>query len=126
MSLYFFVSSQRQLTEGTPWAETIADSIDAEIVVVVLGQDRNALAEQARKALQASSSIKTIELVDEDIDSVLNHIRVKKSSLVLIVKEAHDEQLQRSLFERSPVKTLWLRANAAPPTLAPWLQYTSA
>ncbi len=115
MSLYFFVSSQRQLTEGTPWAETIANSIDAEIVVVVLGQDRNALAEQARKALQASSSIKTIELVDEDIDSVLNHIRVKKSSLVLIVKEAHDEQLQRSLFERSPVKTLWLRANAAPP-----------
>ncbi|EMI22812.1 membrane protein containing DUF389 [Rhodopirellula maiorica SM1] len=116
MSLYFFVSSQRQLTEGTPWAETIADSIDAEIVLVVLGQDRSTLAEQARKTLQSSSTIKTIEVVDEDIDSVLNHIRVKKSSLVLIVKEAHDEPLQRSLFERSPVQTLWLRINGVPPT----------
>ncbi|MGI9471101.1 MAG: DUF389 domain-containing protein [Rubripirellula sp.] len=122
MSLVFVVGSEEQINGGTGWYAQLADVHPNTLRVVVLGSERKALAEYARRKISEfldchAESFK-VALVDQDTDAVLAYAKSVDCDRMLLIHEANNADTQRDLFQSSMYPTLWLRVAGSPPESA--------
>jgi uncharacterized hydrophobic protein (TIGR00271 family) len=121
MSVVFVVGSEEQLSCGATWCERLAAVNHLPVYIAVVGTDRKALAESARRKVSAwrAGEKPNLELVESDTRAVLEHASSVGCKTLLIVHRTSDEAFQRKLFEESMVRTIWVHAkdvqNASPP-----------
>ena len=89
-----------------------ARSID----VAVVGLDRNALAEHARRRFSDCIDAVPIQVHNVQLDAaaILASIDSPRGSTLLLIYRPENCVLQRELFERSTMRTIWVRGDPRP------------
>tara|TARA_R110002049_G_scaffold185580_3_gene353851 strand:+ start:97198 stop:98670 length:1473 start_codon:yes stop_codon:yes gene_type:complete len=127
MSIVLVVGSEEQLRYGVLWCRKIAAQKAQDAHIVVAGEDRKVLLAHAEKfvARDADESddgepnrFKKTAIVPENGDAVLDWARTVNASLLLMIQATDSNDLQRVVFERSPIQTLWVRTKVGPPESA--------
>jgi uncharacterized hydrophobic protein (TIGR00271 family) len=123
MSVLFLIRSEEELRIGTPWVAAFAESMDAAVVPVVVGEDRTVLekhvASVAGEQFDGLLSDKAEpHAVAADTAEILELGRRSRCRLLVIMHSSDRAEWQRELFEASPFRVAWLCASAAPPEVA--------
>ncbi|MFG0264132.1 MAG: DUF389 domain-containing protein [Rhodopirellula sp. JB055] len=128
MSVTLLVGSQKQLADGLPWLRRFASSMKLPADVLVLGMDHRTLELLSQKELQsdtvgAGDSAKShmagrVERVEVDVEAISARLSQWDSRLLLMVDDVDDDRFQATLFDRCPIKSVWLSSTGAPPDSA--------
>ena len=82
MSVVFVVGSEEQLSSGAAWCELIAESSGTPIHVLVLGADRNTLAELVKRKMTEHVDLPHDQIKVELIEN--RTINLDVSNLILV------------------------------------------
>ena len=122
MPVVLVVSSEEQLRYGFNWCQRIASRMSLDVQIVIVGEDRKVLLTHAEKVVRTAAADSTSKVftstVPAETESVLQLVRSSDASLLVMVHATDVSSFQRSLFEQSPVQTLWLRTKNEPPDSA--------
>ncbi|KLU02900.1 integral membrane protein [Rhodopirellula islandica] len=128
MSVTLLVGSQKQLADGLPWLRRFAESMKMQADVLVLGMDHRTLELRSQKELgsilsDASDSpahcvVGRVERVESDVEAISARLSKWDSRLLLMVDDVDDDRFQATLFDRCPIKSVWLSVKGPPPDSA--------
>ena len=119
MSVVFIVESQDQLRMGVPWCKRFAQSADMSVHVAVVGMDRKVLLKHTRSTIKehfGETESPSIESVSATPEAVLGFAKSVGCKCLLMLRSVDGDELQQSIFERSPHVAIWLRATNEPPS----------
>ncbi|MCC9602440.1 DUF389 domain-containing protein [Stieleria sp. JC731] len=121
MSVTILIHSEEHVRIASEWGTVFAESLDAPIQPIVVGENTEILRRHAQSILeekfkrQNQGSTKVLSAA-ESVDEVLK-ICVEAGSRVIILLHADQhEDWQKKLFETSTFPVAWLCPAASPPT----------
>lgn len=117
MSLVFVVASEEDLTSGAPWCKKLTEVSGGNLHVLVLGTDLKTLAEFARRKLPdlLQNRKVVVEMVEAEPVAISEYIQRVSGKTLLISFNQDALSFQKSLFEASPIRTLWVQTKQPPP-----------
>ncbi len=119
MSLVFVVESEEALSSGLAWCRTFAQQTSSGIHAAIIGMDRKVLLALTKRSMSESFQSDTlkysVQAVGNDPDALLEFVRSVGGRTLLVPHCADGNDYERTVFEKSPIQTFWLRAAAAPP-----------
>ncbi|MFK8111667.1 MAG: DUF389 domain-containing protein [Rubripirellula sp.] len=119
MSLVFVISSEEELTDGTPWCRRLTKTAECDLHILVLGVDRKTLVEFARRksAVLADQTV-VVDMIEPEAVAVDAYARRIGCKTLLMAYRMDDSEMQQKIFEASSSQTIWVQAKQPPPETA--------
>ena len=109
MSLHFLFSSQTELQLGFPWLKRFSVSGCGPIHLVVAGNDRQTLLRVASNVSKEHAEIESVSQIESDQKTIKQWIRESNCKTLVMVSDHDNDDFEKSLFELSSVRTIWIR-----------------
>ena len=118
MTLVIVIGSEEQINNGAAWCADLVATTYESLHLLVLGRERKALAEYARRTLalqfRCESEAINVTSVDPSGKAILDHAREVDCDRMLLIHELNNSELQQEVFQTSMYPTLWLRVTSEP------------
>ncbi|MCD0461205.1 DUF389 domain-containing protein [Roseiconus lacunae] len=120
MSVTILIHSEEHVRNAAEWGTVFAESLDAPIQPIAVGNDCEVLRRHAESILDAKfkrqnqGSTKVLAL-EQDLDQILDCCSEIGSRVLVILHADQHESWQKQLFEKSTFPVVWLCPAAAPP-----------
>lgn len=115
MSIIFAAGSQAEINRGLSWVQQFCETSSLPAELLIVGDDRASLLAYAREITQKHDFIETTTAVAAESNSLVDLLRTRRPSLVVMCSDEHDDDFQQTCFHDSPVATVWLNAASGPP-----------
>ncbi|QDT07117.1 hypothetical protein K227x_55420 [Rubripirellula lacrimiformis] len=123
MSIVFVMGSEQELRFGAPWCQRMANLRQADVHLVVLGEDSKILTEQVnRKAIDylgIDEKRVSVHSVAREPERVIELATSVGCSQLLMSYQNSDHQWQQAVFEQSIHSTVWIHIGGEGPNQEP-------